>query len=360
MKYILILGGTGAMGIHIVDILSQNKDVKCYVTSRHGHNNFNNITFLCGNALDDTFIKVILKLHKWDAIIDFMKYKTNIFKQKMDLYLSSTNQYFFLSSSRVYAESSKPLNEKSPRILDICKDNQYLKTDEYALAKARQENLLFDCSKKNWTIIRPYVTFSENRLQLSALEKEAWLYRALHKRTIVISKDLLNKTTTLTYGYNVAQGIVSLIGKEDAMGEVFHITSNENHIYADILNVYLKCIYEITGYLPSVYIADHWMPYMGGNCAQIKWDRLYDRIFDNSKISKFLNVNEFLPVKQSISECINSFIKHPSFKTIDWVKEAHKDQLTGDWTPMHEIKGFKMRITYLLTRIGVINKTPLK
>ena len=99
MKYILVLGGTGAMGVHIVNILSQNKDVQCYVTSRHVHNNFNNIKYLCGNALDDNFIRNILKFHKWDAIIDFMKYKTNIFKQKMDLYLSSTNQYFFLSSS---------------------------------------------------------------------------------------------------------------------------------------------------------------------------------------------------------------------------------------------------------------------
>ena len=35
------------------------------------------------------------------------------------------------------------------RLLDISKDDKYLRTDEYALAKARQENIL-QKSGKNW------------------------------------------------------------------------------------------------------------------------------------------------------------------------------------------------------------------
>ena len=40
--------------------------------------------------------------------------------------------------------------------------------------------------------------------QLGVLEKELWLYRALNGRTIVFSKDIAEKSTTLTYGYDVA------------------------------------------------------------------------------------------------------------------------------------------------------------
>ena len=65
------------------------------------------------------------------------------------------------------------------RLLDVSHDSIYLKTDEYALAKARQEDILRKSGKNNWTIIRPYITYSESRLQLGVLEKEAWLYRAL-------------------------------------------------------------------------------------------------------------------------------------------------------------------------------------
>lgn len=53
-----------------------------------------------------------------------------------------------------------------------------LSIDEYAITKAHQENLLINSKNKNWTIIRPYITYSEQRLQLGTFEKEDWLYRA--------------------------------------------------------------------------------------------------------------------------------------------------------------------------------------
>ncbi len=100
-----------------------------------------------------------------------MLYTTEEFKLRYDLYLNSTAQYVFLSSSRVYAESKTPIKEESPRLLDVCTDEAYIATDEYAIAKARQEYILKKSERRNWTVIRPYVTFSEIRLQLSPLEK---------------------------------------------------------------------------------------------------------------------------------------------------------------------------------------------
>lgn len=95
-------------------------------------------------------------------------------------------------------------------------------------------------------------TFSEIRLQLSPQEKELWLYRYLHGRSIVFSKDLAEKYTTLTYGYDVAKGIASIIGKEKAIGEIFHITVNESHKWSEILSLYVKVIKRETGIEPKV------------------------------------------------------------------------------------------------------------
>ena len=58
------------------------------------------------------------------------------------------------------------------------------------LTKALQENLLRASGYKNWTIVRPYITFSDIRLQLGVYEKEQWLYRALQGRAIVSRKTL--------------------------------------------------------------------------------------------------------------------------------------------------------------------------
>ena len=76
---------------------------------------------------------------KYDVIIDFMVYSTDELERRLPELLSHTGQYCFFSSSRVYAESKKPITEDSPRLLDACTDQEYLYTDEYALAKAREE-----------------------------------------------------------------------------------------------------------------------------------------------------------------------------------------------------------------------------
>lgn len=349
---ILIFGGTGAMGTHLVSILAA-RGVKCFVTTRRHLENKENVEYLVGDAHDINFIKSIFSIRQWDAIVDFMKYSTKDFESRVDLLLSNTKQYIYLSSSRVYAENKELLKENSPLLLDVCQDTEYLQTDEYALAKARQERILRKSGKNNWTIIRPYITFNEQRLQLTALEKESWLYRALKGKTIVLSKDLLGRTTTLTYGYDVARAITVLIGDDTVLGEIFHITNSKSLRWKDILSLYLSVIEKNLGFTPKVKIVDQWQPYMGGNKYQVRWDRLYDRKFDNTKIGKYIDISTFKDTQVALSECLESFILNPQFKQINWKHEALKDKVTGEWTNIREIVGFKKKIQYFLTRIGV-------
>lgn len=340
------------MGAHLVSIMAK-RGIKCVVTTRQFLNNKENVEYVKGDAHNLDFINSLLSGHQWDVIVDFMKYTTSDFANRVNILLSNTKQYIFLSSSRVYAESNEPLTEKSPLLLDVCQDAEYLKTDEYALAKARQERLLQKTGKKNWTIIRPYVTFSEQRLQLSALEKEYWLYRALKGRTIVFSKDLAERTTTFTYGYDVAESISAIMGQESAYGEIFHITNGINYKWQDILSVYLGALEKATGTAPQVKIVESWQPYLGGNKHQVKWDRLYDRKFDNRKIDSYIDTSTFHDTISALSNCLESFLQNPKFKKINWKDEALKDKVTGEWANMTEMPGFKQKLVYLVYRIGV-------
>ena len=173
---ILVLGGTGAMGVDLVKILGECGE-EVTVTSRSERKSaFDNVKYVKGDAHDTVFLHTLLA-EKYDAIVDFMIYNTEEFKVRCDLLLSATDQYLFLSSSRVYADSKTPITEDSPRLLDVTTDSEYLKTDAYALTKARQENLLRESGKTNWTIIRPYITYSNQRLQLGVYEKELCMVR---------------------------------------------------------------------------------------------------------------------------------------------------------------------------------------
>ena len=353
MKF-LLLGGTGAMGIHLTEILVREKN-EVYVTTRKRRKDCGKIKYIVGNAHDDSFLTSVLK-QNFDCIVDFMVYTGGEFKLRAEKLLASTKQYVFISSSRVYADANVQITETSPRLLDVVKDEDYLNTDEYALAKARQENLLFENSHKNWTIIRPYITYSENRLQLGVFEKEEWLFLALYGNAMVFSKDISSHTTTLTYGYDVARGIAAVMGRESALGEVFHITGNGCSIRWDrVLAIYRKILSE-NGFDVKVYEPD--ICYRIDNNKtkyQVVYDRYFDRIFDNSKIAKFIDTASFMKPQEGLEKCLNEFLQKKDFLSKGISEGIINAVRNYDvQLPIAEVGGAKQQLKYILARLGFL------
>lgn len=344
---VLILGGSGAMGAHLTELLD-NEDNKIYVTSRSKYENTKRVTYIQGNAREISFLEKVLK-KSWDVIIDFMHYGTEEFRNRVEVLLGSTKQYIFLSSARVYSQSETLISEETPRLLDVSSDKEYLKTDEYALSKARQENILHDSGRMNWTIIRPSITFSESRLQLGVLEKESWLYRVLHKRSIIFSDDIADKLTTMTYGLDVAKGISEVTGNPKAYGKAFHITSTEAFIWQEILEIYLNVLEEYLGSRPKVVMMKK-SPNLKTGKYQVIYSRYFNRKFDNSKINEFVDVGSFLETKSALKSCLEQFLKQPSFLDINWRLEGIHDRISGEHTPLKEIHGLKSKVFYLTER----------
>lgn len=347
---VLILGGTGTMGGGILKRLGE-RGCQITVTSRRSHASpASNIQFVKGNAKELPFLTELLN-KSYDAIIDFMVYTTEEFRQRYELFLSHTAQYIFISSARVYAQSDSPITENSPRLLDISTDQKYLSTDEYALAKARCEDILGSSGQKNYTIIRPYITYGTNRLQLGVLEKENWLYRALHGRSIVFSEDIAGKYTTLTYGRDVADGICSLLGKPETYGEIFHITHEQPSTWNGILNLYADVLEKETGRRPNIVINQKAVNLkLRGAKYQVIFCRYFDRRFDNSKVSEFVNVKDFKDTESGLKECLIDFLNNPHFREINWVLEALNDRVAHEHTPLKEITDFKSKMVYLCYR----------
>lgn len=347
---ILVLGGTGAMGAHLVKLLrDENFDVT--VTSRAQSGIKDGIRYVKGDALDDAFLASALKEGRWSAIVDFMVYSTVNFKARAQSLLEATEQYIFLSSARVYADGSGFITENTPRLLDVCRDQDYLQTDEYALSKARQENILFDSRRANWTIVRPYITFSEQRLQLGVLEKEDWLFRALNGRKIVFSSDINSKITTLTHGADVALGIRSLIGQPKALGEAFHITNKKSITWSAALGIYISTLERHLGFEPGICLEGltKFMRTHSGK-YQIIYDRLYNRQFNNEKIARFIDLDSFSDPLLALQSSLEGFLKKPLFKNTSGRSEALRDRVTGDRTPLGQLPDFKQRLRYAIAR----------
>ena len=281
MAKILLLGGTGAIGAYLVPELIINSDFDVFVTSRTSKVSDNaKLIYIQGNAHEDNFIKKILA-DKYDAIVDFMIYTTDEFRHRHELLLKNTKHYIFLSTYRVFAESHLPITESSPRLLDISNDSEYLKTDEYALTKARQENILRTSKYKNWTIIRPTITYSKNRFQLGTLEANTIVFRTLCNCPVILPQEMLSKQTTLTWGGDVAKMIARLILNQNTFGEDFNVCTDEHRTWEEIAQYYKKLI-GLTFISTNL---DTYIKVMGGK-YQVLYDRMYNRFMDNSKIIK--------------------------------------------------------------------------
>ena len=343
---ILILGGTGAMGVDLVRILGERGENVTVTSRSERKSEFNNVKYVKGDAHDTAFLKSLF-VEQYNAIVDFMIYNTEEFKSRRDWFLNATNQYVFLSSSRVYADSKSPITEDSPRLLDITTDSEYLKTDEYAITKARQENLLLESGKTNWTIIRPYITYSNQRLQLGVYEKELWLYRALHGKTIVFPKIIAEKYTTLTLGEDVARGISKLIGNEKAIGQIFHITTDKAVKWGDVISLYKEVFRDVTGGDIRIKYVDDTREILGNNYQEI-YDRHYNRRFDNRKFLYLVGEFEFEKPAVGLERCLKEFLAKPIFREIPVI--AKMDKIAGERTKLAEISGLKKKVKYFASR----------
>ena len=340
-KRVLLLGGTGAMGTCLAPELSA-RGFSVLVTSRKAHScDDPNVRYLLGNAKDEAFFAELMREH-YDAIVDFMIYNTASFAARRDALLTHTDHYLFLSSYRVYADAGKtPLTEQSPRLLDTVQDEAYLKTDEYALTKARQEDLLRASDRVNYTIIRPAITYSFGRFQLGTMEAEEFLGKAVRGEAIPFPKDLLEKQTTMTYAGDVAKMLAALVLNEDAFGKTYTAATAEHHSWQEVIDCYRTVTdLKIRPVSTQAYLD------VVGRPWQIKYDRMFDRIVDNTAILNVtgLRQSDLTPLSEGLPETLRRFLNDP---------EAAQRVLSADG-PKQKRGGLLRRVKERLYRIPAI------
>lgn len=342
---VLLLGGTGAMGMYLCEIL-YDKGYDVIVTSRQERKD-DRICYVKGNAHDYSFLEEILKT-KYYAIVDFMLYSSAEFDFRIKKMLESCDLYVFLSSSRVFSPCSELIKEDSPLLINASLQNKYISNGCYSIYKANQERTLFEAGN-NWIIVRPYITYSKERLPLGIFEKEDWLYRAMAGRTIVFSKSVADKYTTLTHGRDVAMAIAGLISLNESVGQNYNVSTSESVKWLDVLDMYLDVFEKHFGFRPKYILTDD--EKLIPDTDQAYNDRYFNRKFDNTKISKAVSLR-WENSLEGLKDCFEHFLKSPQFKTISWKREGRKDRLTKEWTPLKEIPGMKNKVKYLICRFS--------
>ena len=286
MKKVLVLGGTGAMGVYLVPKLVERGYAVDVVSLDEIESQNPNLRYITGNAMDVEYVSELLK-NGYDGIVDFMIYNQDKFEERHQMFLDNTSHYIYLSTYRVYANEEHPVKESSPRLLDASKDKDFLATDDYGLYKAKGENVLINSKYTNWTAIRPAITYSKRRFQLTILEAPYVVGRTLHGKKLVLPKQAKDVQATMSWAGDVAEMIARLLFNPKAYREIFSVCTAEHMTWGEVADIYKELIgleavwVDMEDFLG---ILTHNSNNPMGVRYQLIYDRLFDRIMDNSKV----------------------------------------------------------------------------
>ncbi len=314
MRKVLVSGATGAMGQYLVPRLSQMGYQVDAISLDEVKSDLPGVTYYKANAKDRKQIEAFLA-NKYDAIVDFMIYNTTLLSEYLPLVSSQTDHYIYLSSYRIYDNKEHPVRETSPRLLDTADDILLRNSDDYSVYKARGENIMRSMPKRNWTIIRPAITYSYMRYQLVTLEAPFTVGRAFAGKPVVVPEQAKGIQGTMSWAGDVARMIAGLLFNPKALGETFSVCTSEHHSWGEIADYYkdicgLKAIWVDKEDYIRILQAD---PYKHGARWQLEDDRLFDRIMDNSKVLAATGMKQseltllYDGLKKEITRCPKDF-----------------------------------------------------
>lgn len=324
----LFIGGTGTISSAITRLVAQTPGWELYLINRGNRNDElpEGVKTIVADINDEARVAEAIKDMQFDVVCDFIGFVTSQLERDYRLFRGKTRQYMYISSASAY---QKPLS--SPYIVEgtpLCNPHW-----EYSRNKIACEELLTRWYREEGfpiTIIRPSHTYCERSLPVAIHgSKGSWqvLKRMLEGKPVIIPGD---GTTlwTVTHNSDFAKAFVGLMGNKHAIGETFHITSDENltwnqihEIAAEALGVELKP-YHVASDLLAAVLKQYDME---GNLIGDKSNTV---IFDNTKVKRavpgFVATTRF---DQGARMAVDHILKHPELQQEDPEFDAWCDRI---------------------------------
>lgn len=247
----------------------------------------------------------------FDVVANFIAFTPEDIQHDLELFTGKTGQYIFISSASAYQkpQSHYLVTESTPLA------NPYW---DYSRDKIACEDLLMKAYREDGfpvTIVRPSHTY-DTVIPVSVGSWEDYtIVDRMKKGLPVIVHGDGSSLWTVTHSDDFAKAFTGLLGHQQAIGQSFHITSDEvlnwNQIY--------EAVAEAAGVEPHILhassdlisdVADSiGMPGMRGN---LLGDKSLSVVFDNAKIKRFVpGFVATIPFRQGIRRTIRWFEAKP-------------------------------------------------
>lgn len=300
MDRVLLVAGGGTLGTYVTEELVE-RGVLVDVICLEEYENSELVTYYRERVNYD-YLTEFLKDKQYSAIVDFLHYiEVEDYKKVYHLYSEHTEQIVYLSSYRVYAGEEHPTVETSPTWMDVTVDREFLENENYAMPKLRCEAFLKSQPVKNWTIVRPVISFSNRRFDLFMYTGSMIISKMKNKEKIVLPIEVKDTTAGIDWAGNTGKLMGKLLMNEKTLGEAYTISSAQNITWGELADIYQ----EVFGIEIDWVSMDDFIKYgpdMSGNKWGLQYDRVLDRTVDASKVLSVTGMKkeDFKSIKEAL------------------------------------------------------------
>ena len=317
---VLFVGGTGIISTHCVEnavargwdvtLLNRGKSGAAPAGCRH----------IRADIHDPEQTREALRTREFDAVIDWITFVPEQLQSSVELFRGRTGQWVFISTASAYQKPPQavPITEKTPL------ENPFW---GYSRDKIACEELLREEMAKGFpaTIVRPSHTYGRNRFPFNG--GYTYLDRIRRGKPVVLPGDGTS-LWTMTHARDFAAGLSGLLGNAGALGEDFHITSDEWLTWNGIFETLGRHLGRepVFAHLPSsaVMLADEELG------AGFWGDKAHSLVFDNSKLKRLVSGFEAkIPFAQGSVDIIDWYDEDPSRQVVEPEADALQDRLAG-------------------------------
>jgi nucleoside-diphosphate-sugar epimerase len=329
MPSLLFIGGTGLISSECA-ALAVERGFEVFVVTRGKREMVKGTTSIVADALDAASLRAAIGERTFDCVADFIAYRPEDVARDVEIFGDRCGQFVHISTCACYQKPPVDwrVTEETP-LGNPFWDYAQLKIEAERVAMAAFERTNFPV-----TIVRPSHTYGDSRIPAPFHNSSlSWTTakRMLEGRPVIAHGDGTG-LWQVTHAADFAKGFVGLLGNSKAVGQAFHITSDEVLTWNRILETTAAALGVKANivHVPTDVIAR-----MDPVRSQgLTGDKMHSFVIDNSKIKKFVpGFRGEIPFAQGVKRTIAWFQADEGRRWIDVGFDALTDRIIGAMGP---------------------------
>ncbi len=261
---------------------------------------------------------------KYDAVVDFVAFTTEHIENDLAIFKDKTAQLVFISSASAYHKPVRhlPITESTPL------HNPFW---QYSRDKIACELRLFQAYQEEGmpiTIVRPSHTYDKTLLPFDPHGAGGTVLSRIDRGLPVIVHGDGTSLWTLTHNTDFAVGLLGLLGHPAAIGEAFHITSDESIPWNEVIQSVARAAGKEA---KIVHVASDTLAKRHSRWGEgLLGDKSHSVIFDNSKIKRLVpSFKAVVPFSQGAREIVGFYRENPERCVVDAEIDALMNELVA-------------------------------